>query len=284
MQWKGRLPENKIINSTAAHIDLLPTLVSLMGLEFEARREIHGRDLAGLILGMDREEDRVLFTHVNHGVEVSALPGAVRTADWRLVINSDGSLELTRRNDSGEKRDLADSLPGLADSLRNIYEEWFLPFHSLKIPPVPVGVADSVILPAHEGFLSGNAVYRWSASGWANDWATCLNGDSTYIQWPLQVHQNGDYRCIARYTSTRGATSIWVDFNRLRLEKELPAFVPVSDPDFSRIGRAAEAIGQTWARGEIGTVHLSAGQEILKLGTSSADAEILSLILVKADQ
>jgi arylsulfatase A len=281
MQWKGHLPENRIISTTAAHIDILPTLVSLMGLDFSSRREIHGRDLAGRIMGVDREEERVLYTHVNPGVEVSPLPGAVRTGEWRLVIQPGGSPELTRKSDAGEARNLADSLPGLADSLETLYREWFMPFRSLEIPPIPAGVSDSVVLPAHEGFLSGKARYRWSASGWSNDWVTGLDGENSFIEWPLMVYGSGNYKCFAKYTSPNGETLLTVRTGRDRLEEKLPSFMPVSDPDFSRIDRAAEAIGQTWGRGEIGTVRLPAGKQTITLGASRGDTEILSLVLVR---
>lgn len=279
IQWKGRLPENKILTSTSAHIDVLPTLVSLMELDFVPRKEIHGIDISNRMLGEEREQDRVLFTHVNHGVDVKALPGAVRTGDWRLVLNENGQMELTRRSDASEKQNLTDSLPALADSLKSIYEDWFGPFHSLQIPPIPVGNADSVMIPAHEGFLKGQAKYRWSPRGWSNEWVHHLDTANSCIYWPLWVHKTGDYQCLVRYGSPTGNSKLLVSFNKQRLEKDVPAFVPVPDPDFSRIGRRAEAIGQSWARATIGKVFLEEGEEVLCVNASRTDVELLEVIL-----
>ncbi len=74
IQWKGTLPEDRVVSSMTAHIDLLPTLTSLMGVEFNPQREIHGVDLVPRIMGVDREEERFVFTHVNHGQDVSQIP------------------------------------------------------------------------------------------------------------------------------------------------------------------------------------------------------------------
>lgn len=282
IQWKNRLPGNRIITSTTAHIDILPTLVSLMGLDFTERKTIHGMDLSGLLTGkQDQEMDRILFTHVNPGLEPVALPGAVRTRDWRLVLNADGRKELTNRSDARELHNLADSLPFIADSLEQIYLDWFQPFDSLKIPPIPVGNADSVNIPAHEGFLSGTAGYRWSVNGWSNDWVTRLDTSDSFIYWPLYVHHGDSYTCVVRYTLVGGEAGIRIRINGKTLERMVDPFKPTPDLNYSRIDRPAEAIGQTWARTELGSIQLERGSCTLQLYASSRDVEILEVILIR---
>jgi len=280
IQWKGHIPEGKMVHSMTAHIDLLPTLVSMMGLNFEPQKELHGTDLTGRIYGVDIEEERFLYTHVNPGADVKPNPGAVRSADWRLTFRSRDRLELTRRSDAGEHHNLADSLPGVADSLLHIYDRWFEPFVSYTIPPIPVGGCDSVVVPAHEGFLTGSARYFWSRNGWSNDWVTGLDSDRSSIYWPLSTTETAVYECLIRYASP-GNAAVKLDFSGNILESELPPYLPVKDRNYSRIDRSAEAIGQTWLRTSLGEVHLETGIDTLRVTGSGDSLEILSLTLVK---
>jgi hypothetical protein len=241
---------------------------------------LHGIDLTGKIYGVDKEEARVLYTHVNHGDAVKPDPGAVRSTHWRLTFQSRDRLELTRRGDTGEDHNLADSLPGLADSLLHIYDHWFEPFMSYTIPPIPVGVIDSVVIPAHEGFLTGSARYFWSRNGWANDWVTGLDSDRSSIYWPLINTETADYECFIRYASPNNA-AVKLDFSGDILEIELPPYKPVKDLNYSRIDRSAEAIGQTWSRTSLGEVHLERGTDTLRITGNGDSLEILSLTLIK---
>ncbi|MGW8315901.1 MAG: arylsulfatase [Bacteroidales bacterium] len=281
IQWKGHLPEGKVVESMTAHIDLLPTLTSLMGIAFEPAREIQGLDLTERLMGEDREQERTLFTHVNRGTAVTPLPGAVRTADWRMVATDRGAFELTRRTDASEKNNLASDNPVLADSLFSLYMQWFGPFESRQIPPVPVGVIDSVVIPAHEGFLSGQAAYFWSDFGWANDWVHRLDMQHSSISWPLQVFEEGTYTCDILYATLSGTAGIVIQTGKDTIERELPQFVPVPDRNYNRIDRPGEAIGQTWNRVPVGELTLGKGTTTLTVNASDPDLELLSVVLTQ---
>ena len=281
IQWKGHIPAGKVVRSMTAHIDLLPTLTGMMGVDFEPVREIHGWDLTERIMGVEREEDRLVYTHVNHGVEVTPLPGAVRTARWRLVANANGTLELTERSDAGEHYNLADSLPSLADSLYQRYNQWFEPLSMREIAPIPVGVIDSVVIPAHEGFLKGRASYFWSSNGWSNDWVHGLDMETSSISWPLEIATPGRYQCYINYALKSGESLISMNLAGKRIAQALPSFVPVPDQNYSRIDRPAEAIGQTWKREYMGEIGLGKGRESLVIHAADPELELLSVVLVR---
>jgi hypothetical protein len=229
---------------------------------------------------VDREADRFLFTHVNSGTEVRANPGAVRTADWRLTFRKNLGLELTSRSDRGEDVLLTDSLPELADSLKLVYDHWFSEFESLTIPPIPLGASDSVVIPAHEGFLAGSARYNWSVNGWSNDWVKGLDMQESKITWPLEVQSPGDYLCDLNYATPEPA-SVHLQVGDRELQMLLSAFVPVREKNYSRIDRTAEAIGQSWARHHLGSVELEKGLYTLSVHASDPRLELLSVTLTK---
>lgn len=281
IQWKGHIPDHKVLRSTTAHVDILPTLVSLMGVDFKPRKEIHGIDLSKRIMGEDSEEERLLYTHVNHGEKLRPFPGAIRSREWRLTFTDPEQPELTRRSDVREVYNLADSFPGITESLMSQYHQWFEPFESHLIPPIAVGVIDSVILPAHEGFLKGSAHFRWSEMGWSNDWVRSLDGEDAYIFWSVEVLEKGPYECRILYTSASDSAILWAEVAGESFEKELPRFITEQDSFYSRIDRPAEAIGQSWGRVNLGQLILKEGRGEISLHASSPDVEILELVLKK---
>ncbi|MCK4748708.1 MAG: hypothetical protein KAT15_16760, partial [Bacteroidales bacterium] len=169
----------------------------------------------------------------------------------------------------------------LADSLKLRYDEWFSPLCNVSIPPIPVGYSDSVVIPAHEGFLTGEASYYWSDNGWSNDWVHRLDNDNSSIYWNLEVAENSTHDCFIHYASREGSSAITLDCSGERMERELPAFIPVIDKNYSRIDRSAEAIGQTWKRMSMGEIQLQSGSNRLTLNASNNDLEVLSVILIR---
>jgi hypothetical protein len=142
-----------------------------------------------------------------------------------------------------------------------------------------VGVIDSVVIPAHEGFLSGSATYFWSDNGWSNDWVHDLDMQSSYVYWPLNITAAGDYQCYVNYACTSGSASISLQLSDIKIDKELSVYVPVADRNYSRIDRPAEAIGQTWKRENLGMLQLTEGADTLVVRASSPDLELLSVVL-----
>jgi len=281
LRWTGHLPEGKVVRETAAHIDLLPTLAAITGLGFQPPREIHGTDLSPLILGNGPEPERMIFTHVNHGRDVKAAPGAVRTPDWRLTFTGTDRPELTRRTDTVEKRNLLADFPAVADSLAAAYEAWFEPFLRLRIPAIPVGTCDSVILPAHEGTCTGNASYYWSENGWSNDWVTSLDGKNATVYWEVEVSERVTYDCFIRYTSPSGEGLLTIDLPGKKLQVAMPQFIPVREVNHSRIDRADEALGQSWARIHAGIIRPEPGEGRVTVSASRPDIEVLDVTLRK---
>ena len=281
IRWKGHIPQEKVLDAMTAHIDLLPTLCGLMEVDFKPEREIHGLDLSSYIMGEEQPGDRFLFTHLHNAGNPLPWPGAIRSEEWRLCCKGQAEdAELTRRSDLREAEDLAGIRPELVDSLEKTYLEWFDSVKSVDIKPIAVGVIDSVILPGHEAFTSGNARYFWSENGWSNDWLTGMDTDSSCVHWNLDVRRSGDYECWIRYASTTSPVRIIAEVQDQELEGAFPVYVPVREKNHSRIDRPAEAIGQSWNRVSMGKLSLTEGPARLRLSASEKEAEILEAILL----
>ena len=214
-------------------------------------------------------------------MKINPLPGSIRTAEWRLTFTREDQLELTRRSDAEESTNLVDSFTHVADSLKRAYDAWFSPLLSVEIPPIPVGEADSVIIPAHEGFLSGDASYYWSGNGWSNDWVHRLDSSGSSIRWPLDITTSSSYDCYVKYTSRANNETVRIELQDQLLRMELPLYIPVIDRNYNRIDRSAEAIGQSWERVYMGKLDLEAGISNLTLNATNQVVEILSVVLIK---
>jgi hypothetical protein len=101
------------------------------------------------------------------------------------------------------------------------------------------------------------------------------------VSWPLEVVTGGKYTCVIQYACSAKGTLLQLSFGPETIEKKLPSFIPLQDPDYNRIDRPGEAIGQTWNRISMGTVHLEEGALTLTASATDPALELLSVILLK---
>ena len=117
--------EGKIVDSPVSHVDILPTVLDVLGIE--APTPVQGVSL----VGAGSREDRFL---VAEGVRrlsrtdwsFDARQWALVSRDWKLISSSDGAAELYHTaEDPAESRDLFDPLAeGSAEALERL-EKWF---------------------------------------------------------------------------------------------------------------------------------------------------------------
>ncbi|RYF73643.1 MAG: hypothetical protein EOO39_10070, partial [Cytophagaceae bacterium] len=204
VRWPGKIRPQTQIRPNTAHIDLLPTLVSLCGLRFKPANPIDGRSLADLLLGRtDTLADRMLFTHVAGMSEggLPAEPGAVRTAQYRLVRQKDQAHLYNMLGDPSQLTDLATKQPQQVRTLQAAYDGWFRDVsQSISLSrPVPVA-SRRVLLQAPEAHFSGQVRYK-QGSGWANDWLINWQSPADSIWWDVAVERPGVYQLSLQYTA-----------------------------------------------------------------------------------
>ena len=106
--------------------DLYPTILELAGVSAEADHPVDGKSVVPLLRG-GKLPPRPLFWHYPHyGNQGGAPGGAVREGDWKLIEwYEDGSRELfDLRNDLGESKNIADTMPAKVDELAAKLEAW----------------------------------------------------------------------------------------------------------------------------------------------------------------
>jgi arylsulfatase A len=146
IRWPGGLQGGRKINTMAAHIDLLPTLLDACDVDRPAGVKIDGMSLMPLL----RDEpvdwpNRVLFFQWHNGpIPFQYVHFAARTQRYKLIQPQDNphgideppsATELQRwlntlelydiENDPSEIRNLAREHPEIVEQLLNSYEDWF---------------------------------------------------------------------------------------------------------------------------------------------------------------
>jgi len=137
VRWPARLPADKKINVTAAHIDLLPTLLSACDVAKPAGVALDGVDLMPLLSGnQQRLPERTLcFQWHRGGVPELNRAFAARRGRFKLLQPLGGNGEALPEalkfelydieSDPYEMHDLAAAQPDVVARLRDDYETWF---------------------------------------------------------------------------------------------------------------------------------------------------------------
>ena len=127
VRWDGHITPGRDVDTTAAHIDILPTLAALADAKLP-EGQVEGRSLLPLIEQAHPEwPDRYLFTHKGRW-KTGADPNdsqwrgfAVRSQRYRLVEGQLFDMTL----DPGQRVNVADQHPAIVDTMRSTYDKWW---------------------------------------------------------------------------------------------------------------------------------------------------------------
>lgn len=118
MRLPGQLPAGRRIGDLAGLVDLVPTVLDLLGLPIPSQAQ--GQSLAALAIGKPEGHGRrtvmAEYSHAGHRFE------SARSADATVIRNGDGLAAFDRRADPGEERPLppGDSL----GPLQALLDDW----------------------------------------------------------------------------------------------------------------------------------------------------------------
>lgn len=184
----GNLTGGRDVETLAAHIDLLPTVVDLLGLEKPRGRTLDGVSLQSALLGEKKlMPERTLFAHVQRAF----LPpkwerSAAMTERWRMI---DGEQLYDIVADPGQERDVADDHPDVVKRLRDDYERWWKSLEPSLEQTVRYGLGGAenpTTLASHDWLMPGVVQAAWHQSHVER--GALING-----AWAVEVEQPGMY-------------------------------------------------------------------------------------------
>ncbi|WP_152051702.1 arylsulfatase [Tautonia marina] len=283
LRWPGTLTPGTTVSQIAAHIDVMPTILDLCGVEPPEGVDFDGVSLIPLLDGFEPDwPDRMLFTNQCRPIpeDGSPLPGSVRTQRFRYVRERDSEQLYDLVADPGQQHNIAAEHPEQTRTLANAYDSWFAEVTQdwNGVFPVPVGHPDrprTTLLGPDATFEGG--IRWWATHGYANDWLTDWTRTDQSIRFDLDVLQPGKYQVTLHYTapSANLGARIVAEANGQSVEGVLASEHdpdPIPSPD--RVPRGSlneqghwrgEAYEKVWNDLPMGLLPLKAGRQLLSL-------------------
>ncbi|MDG1277936.1 MAG: arylsulfatase [Algoriphagus sp.] len=253
-----------------AHIDILPTLVDLLSLDFEEKKRLDGVSLAPTLRGEDQKINRAIFSQVAFPQqEITPEPGAIRKDSMLLVLLKEGVELYDLKNDPNQTRNLAEIQEETTANLKADYMAWWQEVSSdINLNrPIPISnQAPQILLAGYEAAFSGGIKF-YEGHGWAQDWLTNWKGLNDRISWNLNVIDPGVYEVILEYSASKDQIGSELILRQADEEitfqlKENFEGELIPSPD--RIPRK-EAPEKTWKQIPIGKIDLKVGNTRLDL-------------------
>jgi arylsulfatase A-like enzyme len=220
IRWPKAIAPGGRVDQITAAIDLLPTLVSLAGIQRVGDKPLDGQDLSPLLLARSQPDagrtwpERMIFS-------TWAGRTSVRTQQFRL--DHQGQL-YDMIDDPGQTRDISDQQPQAAQRLKQAVRQWSEEMRSeaagkpspaviaersdaprgtrnrVDPRPIHVGFAEFpiTILPARDGQPIGS-VNRSSSAPNASYFVDWTSPDDALL-WSIEVQTAGRYEVVIDYT------------------------------------------------------------------------------------
>ncbi len=150
VRWPdGGLTGGKSLNDLTAHVDVLPTFVTLTNQKFVSKKTMDGTDISDYLLGKSDAPERYLVT------DTQRIPwpekgknSCVMDDNWRLIK---GKELYNIVDDPGQTIDLADKFPEKVAEMNAFYETWWEDvIKETKFSVIDLGVDDIDAITCHD--------------------------------------------------------------------------------------------------------------------------------------
>lgn len=264
IRWPAKIKADTEVHPICSAMDLLPTLAELADVDTTGGKPLDGISLVPLLYG--RERDWPKRTLVNYWrTKVS-----IRTQRYRLDTN--GKL-YDMINDPGQQTAINSTLPETVAALKQVADDWRKTMMGRLGPnsddrPFVIGHPGSkrTQIPARDGIAKGNIKRsnRFPNDSYFYNWTSLEDS----IIWNGQVARTGRYQVELFYTCPKAdvGSTIELSFNDSRMIETItePHDPPLTGMDHDRFKRI-ESYVKDFKRMTLGTIHLKAGEGILRL-------------------
>jgi arylsulfatase A len=121
IRWPGRLPRGKVTAQVGVTMDLTASILAAAGATVPADARPEGINLLPILEGKSPEVPRTLFWR---SVNATRAQRAVRSGDWKLVVDGTHTMVFNVKTDVGERQDLTNRRQDIAQKLRPLLAEW----------------------------------------------------------------------------------------------------------------------------------------------------------------
>ncbi|PWD99387.1 arylsulfatase [Marinilabilia rubra] len=271
MKWPQQVKGGIVIDESLAHIDILPTLADLAGIDHEFKNRLDGRSFKSLLDGQGALPDRFLFNEFFGKERV--------LYDPYLMV---GENLYDVREDPLQKKNLKEDAPLVYDSLKTVFDSWMAdvkPEESgKKYIPLGYDAYPVTTLPAHEAHLfppfearkdrRHTGIAYHSLYGWAHDWIDYWTSTDAYAEWYIDVVNSGRYKIEMDYAllPENIGTVLHLSIGDKHLSVEVDeAFMHSPRENHDRVEREQEAPETDWGTLSPGEISLPEGRTRVKI-------------------
>ncbi len=119
-RWPGRLPAGRVSGQVGITMDLTASILAATSTFVPPAARAEGINLLPILEGRSREVERTLFWRVT----AMRTQRAVRSGDWKLVVDGNHTYVFDVRKDLGERHELANRRQDVARRLRGLLSAW----------------------------------------------------------------------------------------------------------------------------------------------------------------
>ena len=191
VRWPaGGLRGGRDLTGLTLHVDLLPTLIELCGLDGPAGVEFDGRSTAGLLDGSGPPpgERTHFLQHRQSSDPPEKWNSAVMTPQWRLIRGME-LYDVT--TDPGQVNDLASECPEVVAELRARHEQWWSEIAPTLEEPCPISLGNEAENPTRLDAMDVMGDVAWHQGH-------ILAAKRSTGRWAVDMERPGEYRFFLR--------------------------------------------------------------------------------------
>jgi hypothetical protein len=202
IRWPaGGIGGGRAVESLAAYIDLMPTLLELCGVPVPAARAFHGASLAPLARGAapgPEWTERIIVTDTQRVPRpIKWKMSCVMMGGWRL-INGEALYNVAR--DAAQQHDVAPDHPAIVAELRAAYEAWWTLCERQAGDDIPIAIGGAPALLTSHDLRNDEGDGVWNQG-------QVRRGEACAGYWEVKVEQAGRYAfALRRWPAEAGHT------------------------------------------------------------------------------
>ncbi len=265
ISWKDKIQAGLISHQLTAHIDVLPTLADLCGISIPENLNLDGVSLKNILLEEQKKlDDRMIFSHRYQGGKLQPKRGAVRSQQYRYVLDSNEESLYDMVNDPEQEVDIKEDKKKEFYQLKNAYYDWFkevsdgwelestIPCGYQEFPKTELSVVES----------SFTGDLNFKGRGFTDDWLVNWVNPKDSIRWDVNLVSSGRYKFTLEYVCPEAdlGSQVVLSVGNKSLKNTIDkAFDEPLYKAHDRAPRAGELL-KPWGKMELGTLVLEKGQ------------------------
>ncbi len=298
IRYPRKIKPESVSRELCAYIDILPTLRSLCGIDFEPALPLDGIDISEVLTNDGcLPDNREVYIHtmyvehvdpISHSMTINQYPGGMRTKDWKYLSDRDGVEKLYYLpNDNIEIEDLINAEAEKAQELKARYNAWLDSISDGRIinrTDLYCGYTDhpETEIPAQYAMYHGDL--HFCGKGFEYDYLLGFASEKDYMSYEVNFVESGSYDFSVLYNCDGHPRPLTLMLDSQKISSALPPFNAKPYPlDTYRVAKPQEEpTYKDWNEGHIGSLRVEKGLHTIRIfseGSEYSGYEIQRLII-----